>query len=55
MFPSIVAILLFAFQLGPSLTPQKAAKPELPKIDQNACPFEGCQFGKWTATVPVQI
>jgi hypothetical protein len=27
----------------------------LPKIDEYACPFEGCQFGKWTASERVQI
>src|SRR5579864_705729 len=47
--------LLAAPQLDPSLTPQKAAKPALPKIDENACPFEGCQFGRWTATDEVQL
>lgn len=42
-------------QLEPSLTPHKAPKPALPKIDENACPFEGCQFGPWTATDRVQL
>jgi hypothetical protein len=48
-------VLLVAPQLNPSLTPQKADKPNLPKIDENACPFEGCQFGAWTATDQVQV
>jgi hypothetical protein len=48
-------MLLAAPQLDPSLTPQKAAKPNLPKIDEKACPFEGCQFGAWTATDQVQL
>lgn len=48
-------ILLAAPQLDPALTPQKTPKPELPKINENACPFEGCQFGTWTATDEVQI
>lgn len=47
--------LLAAPQLDPSLTPQKAPKPALPKIDEKACPFEGCQFGAWTATDNVQL
>lgn len=47
--------LLAAPQLDPSLTPQKAPKPTLPKIDEKACPFEGCQFGPWTATDQVQL
>jgi hypothetical protein len=51
---ALVAILA-APQLDPSLTPQKAAKPALPKIDRNACPFEGCQFGSWTTNDQVQI
>ena len=47
--------LLAAPQLDPALTPQKAAKPALPKIDENTCPFEGCQFGAWTATAAVPL
>ena len=48
-------MLLSTPQLDPSLTPQKAAKPNLPKIDEKSCPFEGCQFGAWTATDQVQL
>lgn len=44
-----------AGQLDPGITPQKSPKPTLPKIDRNACPFEGCQFGKWTADQLVPI
>jgi hypothetical protein len=51
----VLLIVLAAPQLDPSLTPQKAPKPELPKIDENACPFEGCQFGAWKATEQVQL
>lgn len=29
--------------------------PKLPKVDLNSCPFEGCQFGKWTATDKVTV
>lgn len=29
--------------------------PTLPKVDLNSCPFEGCQFGKWTATAKVVL
>jgi len=46
---------LIAAQLNPALTPHKAPKPTLPKIDQNACPFEGCQFGLWRAQEKVQL
>jgi hypothetical protein len=52
---AVLLIVLAAPQLDPSLTPHKAPKPELPKIDENACPFEGCQFGAWTATEDVQL
>lgn len=48
-------LLLLAQQLNPTLIPQKAPKPSLPKIDENACPFEGCQFGAWKATDRVQL
>ena len=51
----ISLLLALLFQLDPALVPQKRAKPPLPKIDENACPFEGCQFGKWTAQQPVQL
>jgi hypothetical protein len=50
-----ILLLLLAPQLDPALTPQKAPKPELPKVDLNACPFEGCQFGAWTARERVQL
>lgn len=29
--------------------------PALPKVDLNSCPFEGCQFGKWTARARVVV
>ena len=32
-----------------------ATVPNLPRVDLNACPFEGCKFGKWTATVKVAV
>ena len=47
--------LLWVAQFDPRLTPQPAPQPALPKIDEKACPFEGCQFGKWTVTEPVQL
>jgi hypothetical protein len=55
MTPLLLPVMLLAFQLSPALTPTKAPKPALPKIDQNACPFEGCQFGKWIVHEPVEI
>jgi hypothetical protein len=48
-------VLLGALQLDPALTPQRAPKPAVPKIDRNACPFEGCQFGTWRARKSVQL
>jgi hypothetical protein len=36
-----------------SQLPEVAAT--LPKIDEEAWPFEGCQFGPWTATDQVQL
>src|SRR5690349_11625931 len=48
-------IFLCAAQVNPALTPRKAPKPTLPKVDEKACPFEGCQFGAWTALKPVQL
>jgi hypothetical protein len=48
-------VVLSAAQLNPALTPQKAPKPTLPRIDENACPFEGCRLGKWTAHEPVRL
>lgn len=32
-----------------------AEPPKLPKVDLNSCPFEGCQFGKWTARAKVVV
>lgn len=29
--------------------------PELPFFDWNACPFEGCSYGKWTAAAQVTV
>jgi hypothetical protein len=55
MFAILAPILVLAAQMNQALIPQKAPKPALPKIDGNACPFEGCQFGKWTSLKPVSI
>lgn len=32
-----------------------AKAPDLPKVDHNSCPFEGCRFGKWTARSAVKV
>jgi len=55
MLSTLASVLLLLAFIDPALTPQKSPKPTLPKIDQNACPFEGCQFGQWTATETVQV
>lgn len=56
MYPILgILILLVAPQLDPALTPQKAPRPSLPKLNENACPFEGCHFGAWTATEDLQL
>lgn len=48
------ALLLFAtFALAQQATTTSEAtgqEPKLPVIDYNACPFEGCTFGKWKVT-----
>lgn len=42
--------VLFASMLGASATtPAHQTGPELPIETLNACPFEGCHFGAWTA------
>ncbi len=51
----LLPAVLIAAQLDPALTPHKAPKPTLPKIDRNACPFEGCQFGQWRARERIQL
>jgi hypothetical protein len=56
MLSMVRLIILFtAAQLDPALTAHKAPKPALPKVDVNACPFEGCQFGAWTARDRVRL
>jgi hypothetical protein len=34
---------------------QQAGPPTLPRVDGNACPFECCQFGRWTATRKIRV
>ena len=42
---SVAGVLLFA-----TVTSQaQIAKPKVPYIQYNICPFECCQYGKWTA------
>jgi hypothetical protein len=37
------------------VSPRPIPKPALPKIDQKACPFEGCQLGKWRARERIKL
>jgi len=52
---TLALVTALLIQLDPALVPRKAAKPALPKIDQHACPFEGCQLGRWTARQSVAV
>ena len=54
-FLLLLVATLAGAQLSPELTPRKAPKPALPKIHENACPFEGCQFGQWRARETAQL
>jgi hypothetical protein len=49
----ISMLICFVFVVFPAQSPSKEASmpaPLLPVIDYNACPFEGCTFGKWIVT-----
>jgi len=50
-------LICFVFVVSPAQSPPKEASipPPLPVIDYNACPFEGCTFGKWIVTRDSQI
>lgn len=43
-------LLFAALAVAPHLPIASAQEPKLPVIDYNACPFEGCTFGKWKVT-----
>jgi hypothetical protein len=49
--PAALLLVTFAIaQQSATKAPAKpgiVAEPSLPVIDYNACPFEGCTFGKW--------
>lgn len=47
LFLSVTAVLGLGQKLSDRAAPQE---PSLPAIDENACPFEGCSFGKWIVT-----
>lgn len=45
LLPFSIAATCFAGQVAPEKS--ATTEPALPVIDYNACPFEGCTFGKW--------
>lgn len=49
-----IAVLAAALA-SPLLFAQANSAPSLPRIDKNACPFECCQFGQWTANKSVPV
>jgi hypothetical protein len=55
MLKCAAAVAALVLQLDPSIVPHKAPRPVLPKVDQHVCPFEGCQFGRWTARQSVPL
>jgi len=55
IFNLLITTVLVAAQLSPALVPKQSPKPRLPKVNENACPFEGCQFGEWTVRKPVRL
>ncbi len=53
------ALLLAVMGIALAVLPQNAkpesratSSPQLPYLDWKACPFEGCQYGPWTARKP---
>jgi hypothetical protein len=52
-------LLLTVFLADTSKSQSEAYKlqpaPKLPFFDWNACPFEGCTYGKWTATKAIKV
>jgi hypothetical protein len=40
---------------APESAPSPVAEPELPVIDHNVCPFEGCVFRQWTVIKPATL
>ena len=56
----IIQIISMVTFLAVSLCPlgatgQSDGEPKLPFVDEGACPFEGCQYGAWTATAQVSV
>jgi hypothetical protein len=51
----LLPFTLVALCLIPTLRASQSKRPELPFFDWNACPFEGCTYGQWTAKKPVVV
>ncbi len=49
----VFALVGICAALQSDYKPQSA--PSLPFLDWNACPFEGCTYGKWIAAAPVAV
>lgn len=54
MYSKLLLLQLLIFPLWLSgqqpADSHKSNPPQLPVVDYNACPFEGCHFGKWIVT-----
>jgi len=50
-FLLLLCLVVSALSAGQAPTDKAAPhEPRLPVVDDNACPFEGCTFGKWIVT-----
>src|SRR4051812_30556457 len=38
---------------SPAASPDTPKEPPMPFVDSGACPFEGCQYGNWTARTEI--
>lgn len=47
--PALLVVVFAAMLVAPQAQPADSAGPKLPIETPNACPFEGCTFGTWTA------
>jgi hypothetical protein len=55
---TLLMLICSVFVVSPPQRPSKEASapaPLLPVIDYDACPFEGCTFGKWIVTRDSEI
>ena len=55
---ALFLLAALAFGQQPASNPSAgapSAEPSVPVIDYNACPFEGCTFGKWKVIKAAQV